>query len=71
MTDQYKPIRDRGVYRAARNPNNPNYKWAERLVNLKQTNTLNGVFAWCYRDKGNRRIVDGLIPPVFFLRSKK
>ncbi len=47
--DTYKPVRDRGVYRAAANPKNPNHKWAKDLVDSSGTI---GVMRWIYRQRG-------------------
>lgn len=59
MTKQYKPIRDRGVYRADANSKSPNHKWASKLV--KGLGTVPGLLAWIYRDKGRKSIMAELV----------
>lgn len=48
MTKVYRPVRDRGVWRAIANPKNPNHSWA---MSINQGG-LKGLFRWVYREKG-------------------
>ncbi len=61
----YKPVRDRGVYRAAANPKSAIHSWALKLVNGRHSESLvkalSGLLAWHYRDKGNECIMQKLV----------
>ncbi len=68
----YKPIRDRGVYRAAANKNSINHQWALRLVQ-ELDRGFSGLLWWFYRQKGERDIMAELIydknPFLSFLKK--
>lgn len=70
---QYYPKRDRGVYRAAANPNNPHHLWGKKLVDgLKGPNLINAL-RWLYRERGFDSILRDLVyseNPFFKLIKK-
>jgi hypothetical protein len=61
----YKPVRDRGVYRAAANPRSVNHAWATELVNGLRDKAggalMAGLLAWCCRDRGREDFIAALV----------
>lgn len=56
VTRQYYPKRDRGLHRAAANPNSTLHGWATRL--LKDRSTFSGMLKMLYRERGYRSLAD-------------
>lgn len=55
---QYYPKRDRGVYRAAANPNSPIHGWGLDLVTSLKNKGISGLLKWCYRNSGDFSMSD-------------
>lgn len=56
-----KPKRDRGVYRAAANPANPNHEWAKPLVEAFRSGRALDALKWLFKYRGYPDIMSDVV----------